>query len=33
MELDQKYCSVILERWEALTGKEAVKLNGTGTVS
>jgi len=26
MELDQKYCSVIIERWEALTGKEAQKL-------
>jgi len=25
MELDPKYCSVIIERWEKLTGKEAVK--------
>ena len=28
MELDPHYCSVIIERWEALTGKEAVNLNG-----
>ena len=26
MELDPKYCSVIIERWEALTNKEAQKL-------
>ena len=26
MELDPKYCSIIIERWESLTGKEAVKL-------
>ena len=26
MELDPKYCSVIIERWEALTGKEAQNL-------
>jgi 16S rRNA G966 N2-methylase RsmD len=26
MELDPYYCSVIIERWEKLTGKEAVKL-------
>ena len=28
MELDPKYCDVIVERWENLTGKKAVKLNG-----
>lgn len=28
MELDPKYCSVIIERWEALTGKKGVKLDG-----
>ena len=26
MELDEKYCSVIIERFEKLTGKKAVKL-------
>lgn len=26
MELDEKYCSVILQRWENLTGKKAIKL-------
>lgn len=26
MELDPKYCSVIIERWKALTGKEAAKI-------
>ncbi len=26
MELDPKYCDVIIDRWEALTGKKAVKL-------
>jgi DNA modification methylase len=26
MELDEFYCSVIIERWENLTGKKAVKL-------
>lgn len=26
MELDEHYCSVILERWEALTGEEVKKL-------
>ena len=26
MELDEKYCDVIIKRWEALTGKKA-KLN------
>ena len=28
MEIDPKYCSVILERWESFTNKKAVKLNG-----
>lgn len=27
-ELDEHYCDVILTRWENLTGKEAVLLNG-----
>ena len=27
MELDPKYCDVIIKRWETLTGKSAVKLN------
>ena len=26
MELDPKYCDVIIKRWEALTGKKAVLL-------
>lgn len=26
MELDEKYCDVIIKRWETLTGKQAVKL-------
>lgn len=26
MELDPKYCDVIIKRWETLTGKQAVKL-------
>lgn len=26
MELDPKYCDVIVKRWETLTGKKAVKL-------
>jgi hypothetical protein len=26
MELDEKYASVIVKRWEELTGKKAVKL-------
>ena len=26
-ELDEHYCSVIIERWEQFTGKKAVKLN------
>jgi len=28
IEIDPKYCSVILERWESFTNKKAVKLNG-----
>ena len=28
MELDEKYCDVIIERWEQFTGKKAIK-NGT----
>lgn len=27
MELDPKYCDVIIKRWEKLTGKKAVKIN------
>lgn len=27
MELDPKYCDVIIKRWETLTGKKAVKIN------
>ncbi len=27
MELDPKYCDVIIKRWETLTGKEAVLIN------
>ncbi len=27
MELDPKYCDVIIERWEKFTGKKAVKIN------
>ena len=27
MELDPKYCDVIVDRWEHLTGEKAVKLN------
>ena len=26
MELDPKYCDVIIKRWETLTGKEAVLI-------
>lgn len=26
MELDEHYCSVIIERWQKLTGKEAIRL-------
>lgn len=28
MELDEKYCDVIIKRWETLTGEKAVLLNG-----
>lgn len=28
MELDPKYCDVIIKRWEEFTGEKAVKLNG-----
>lgn len=28
MELDPKYCDVIIDRWETFTGGKAVKLNG-----
>ena len=28
MELDEKYCDVIIKRWENLTGKKAVLING-----
>jgi DNA modification methylase len=28
MELDPKYCDVIIDRWEQLTGEKAVLLNG-----
>ena len=27
MELDPKYCDVIIKRWETLTGEKAVKIN------
>lgn len=27
MELDEKYCDVIIKRWEDITGEKAVKLN------
>jgi site-specific DNA-methyltransferase (adenine-specific) len=27
MELDPKYCDVIIKRWETLTGDKAVKIN------
>lgn len=26
MELDPKYCDVIIKRWETLTGKKGVKI-------
>lgn len=28
MELDPRYCDVIIQRWEEFTGREAVKING-----
>jgi DNA modification methylase len=28
MELEPKYCDVIIQRWENLTGGKAVLLNG-----
>ena len=28
MDLDPKYCDVVVQRWENLTGKKAVRLNG-----
>ena len=27
MELDPKFCDVIIDRWETFTGEKAVKLN------
>ena len=27
MELDPHYCTVIIARWEKLTGQKAIKLN------
>ena len=32
MELDPKYCDVIIDRWETFTGKRAVKINESGDV-
>lgn len=32
MELDPKYCDVIIERWETFTGKKAEKINGPGII-
>ena len=29
MELDEKYCDVIINRWEQFTGNKARLLNGT----
>ena len=29
MEIDPKYCQVIINRWEKLTGNKAVKVNGS----
>ena len=31
MELDPKYVDVIIDRWEAFTGEEAVRVNEDGT--
>ena len=28
MELDEKYCAVVIERWEQYTGKKAEKISG-----
>ena len=28
IELDEKYCDVVIERWEQFTGKKAEKING-----
>ena len=28
MELDEKYCDVIIERWEQFTGQKAINING-----
>ena len=28
MELDPRFCDVIIERWETFTGKKAVLING-----
>ena len=28
MEIDPKYCDVIIKRWEMLTGKQAKKIEG-----
>jgi DNA modification methylase len=32
MELDPKYCDVIVKRWEDFTGKEAILLNANSTI-
>ena len=28
MELDPRYCDVIIKRWQAMTGKDAVREDG-----